>query len=270
MTFEEFEKADVRKLRKHAMNGFDGAMLQHTHGDFKAASLLEAQFHLQEIDRRESTRIGRRDFWMEVVVIGLIGIEIILAIVLAIVASREQSRDVKEQLAAFGKMQDVLTNLQESSKATASTLTTLETTTETMNGALQKQLALFYDVSVTMLYEPDKHELHVMNDGRTNVSIWGLDVGDVPVTIGSEGRVLTPNGGYGTDGSAVYNFVLKRFPMPGDGLVPFKLYVKNERNEQFVVHGYFAMHWIEHVGHLNVQISTIVPENWGITRKKRP
>ena len=85
-----------------------------------------------------------------------------------------------------------------------------------------------------------------------------------------EGRIITPGGGYQLDGAAVYNFVASRFPRPTDRLEGFKLYVKNERSEEFIVHGYFAMHWVSNVGHMNVQISSTVPEAWIRIKKKAP
>jgi hypothetical protein len=47
--------------------------------DRRAAKLLEAQFYMIELDRRHDARIARRDFRMELVVIGLIGLELIAA-----------------------------------------------------------------------------------------------------------------------------------------------------------------------------------------------
>lgn len=79
MTFAEFEKAGPRELRESARGCFEKANSYSDSWDGRAPHLIEAQFYLAEIDRRESAKIVRRDFRTELIIIFLIGLELIIA-----------------------------------------------------------------------------------------------------------------------------------------------------------------------------------------------
>ena len=80
MTFEEFEQADTQKLRQTAKERFDRSNELGEMYSARPGLLLEAQFYMSEIDRRESSRITRRDFRLELIIIFLIGLEILIGI----------------------------------------------------------------------------------------------------------------------------------------------------------------------------------------------
>jgi hypothetical protein len=118
MTFHDFERAKKRDLKERANDCFRKYYDPNTGGLDKPALLLEAQFYMNEMDRRHQTWIGWRDLVLEIAVIVLIGVEIWL-----------------------GSKQDaVLTQLQSSTAATASTLASLQGITVQMNRAIQRQL----------------------------------------------------------------------------------------------------------------------------------
>ena len=96
--------------------------------------MLEAQFYMQEMDRRDSSRIARRDWWLEIVVIFLIGIEIVLSVVGIIFAVREGNAQAKLVQAQTG----ILTSLQQSSSDTVGALKGLLETTGKMNESAGK------------------------------------------------------------------------------------------------------------------------------------
>ncbi len=118
MTFNDFERANKRDLEEKANDCFRKYYDANTGGLDKPALLLEAQFYMNEMDRRHQTWISRRDLMLEMAVIVLIGVEILLG----------------------GKQDAVLTQLQSSTAATASTLASLQGTTVQMNRAIQRQL----------------------------------------------------------------------------------------------------------------------------------
>lgn len=69
--------------------------------------LAEADFYLKALAWRSDARIARRDFWMEVAVIVLIGAEIFLSLYFGIVGIREaheQSKVLDRQLSVLGRM----------------------------------------------------------------------------------------------------------------------------------------------------------------------
>lgn len=141
--------------------------------ELKPTLMLLAQFYTNEINRRHDARTSRRDFWMEVGVIGLITIEIVISLV----ALRIGIRDGKAQTL-------VLEHMENSTGATADTLRTLQTeqkesldtqktslqtiqqmnsavqgslkTNTAMNGALRSQLAILKDEQQKRLAEEAK------------------------------------------------------------------------------------------------------------------
>jgi hypothetical protein len=80
MTFAEFRVATDDELLAHAKRGFELGQLSHSDPAGAPSALLQAQFYMAEIDRRQDTKIAQRDFRMELIVIMLIGLELIAAI----------------------------------------------------------------------------------------------------------------------------------------------------------------------------------------------
>jgi len=81
-----------------AKEAFDLSQHPYTTSDSKPSRLLEAQFYLSEIDRREANierqedrRIASRSHFMEWTIIGMIGLEIIIALVAIWLGFRERA-----------------------------------------------------------------------------------------------------------------------------------------------------------------------------------
>jgi len=98
MRAEEFDTATIKELQDRANKCFELAQspleeprpaLLGLTGTYQAPLddagklrlLLEAQFYLAAVARKRDERVARRDFWMEVAVIALIGFEIILSLI---------------------------------------------------------------------------------------------------------------------------------------------------------------------------------------------
>jgi len=248
MRVEEFEKLTKKQLRSKANVCFATAAPA---GEFvRTALLTEARFYMDELERRADSWVSIRDLFLEIVVILLIGGEIWLGV-----------HEGKQQAAAFEKMQGVLSSLQASSEATAKTLTALQSTTESMNTAIQKELSLFYDVSVATVYSAPDKRLIVSNVGRTNVVIGGIKIANVVALAIPEGRVLPPQSNFNSDmnGTLAYDFVERQAAQDKDGFTPFDVYVRNERREEFVIHSYFV---VKDKAITNVQEGSITPQHW--------
>jgi hypothetical protein len=251
LTVKELEKLSRRELRARADEVFKDA---ETRGP---GYLIGAQFYIGELERRADSRTSIRDLILEILVIILIAGELYM--------SHKQSIQQDTQ---FKEQQIVLGNMEKSSKETLGAITAERQTMEAMNTALQKQLALFYDVSLNMVFDQDKKELMLMNNGRTNVVLWGGKVGEERAFAAEEGRTITSGAGFKFEGSLSYELMIARFPKPAQGLLPYELYIKNERGEEFVQHGYFGVVWQNDVGILNVQTISVAPEHWSRTIKK--
>jgi len=143
MTVEEFQSATADHLREKANDSFVKA--DQSGSLDRPGFLMEAQFYLAEIERREqqkerveSARIARRDFWMEIAVIVLIGIEIGIGFIGVFAGASEA-----------GKQITALNSLNQSTSRTASNISRLteaqtELTTAQKNtlNALQDQLEI--------------------------------------------------------------------------------------------------------------------------------
>jgi len=95
MTFEEFEKASPRELQQAAKTFFNAADEHGVGWIGAAASLLQSQFYMAEIARRENNNDSRKSHRMERIIIWLIVFELLLAAValwLDVQGGREEIR----------------------------------------------------------------------------------------------------------------------------------------------------------------------------------
>lgn len=117
LEFNEYITASPERLKEEAKRLWEIAAKQNF-TEVKNVMLQEAQFYLSEIDRRaveaerlESTRIGRRDFRMEIGVMGLIGLELVVAIwgiVVGVRESREQTRVQAQQIESLRQVEKAI------------------------------------------------------------------------------------------------------------------------------------------------------------------
>jgi|HubBroStandDraft_6_1064221.scaffolds.fasta_scaffold11339_7 hypothetical protein len=163
----------------------------------RATLLAEADVYISELRHRSDTRVSLRDLLLEVIIIGLIGWEIHMGY------QQEHHQDE-----AFGAEKAIWKNMEKSLNTTADTLASEKTTMGTMSRTLNKELGLFYDVSVSLNYNGDKKRLTFVNMGRTNIVLWGSKLGDTRASIESEGRTVQPNGGYDIDFAVGYAIAL--------------------------------------------------------------
>src|SRR5438093_3713673 len=108
MNIEEFETATDHELRQKAKERF--AALEFAGYDDRPAMLLEAKLYLDEIQSRRDVRVARRDLFLELIVILLIGIEIVLGTI----GIRESNQQYQ-----------ILSNLNSSATDTAKSLRSL-------------------------------------------------------------------------------------------------------------------------------------------------
>lgn len=136
MTVEEFQSATASQLREKANDCFTKAA-QTGSGDWPGL-YMEAQFYLAEIERRESAKVSKRDYKLEIWVIILIGVEIALSVLGLVIGYGEGAKQIT-----------ALNSLNQSTAMTASNISKLteaqtELTTAQKNtvNALQDQLEI--------------------------------------------------------------------------------------------------------------------------------
>jgi hypothetical protein len=210
-----------------------------------SGDVTAAQFYMAELDRRERQRADRerdqieRERWRtdlkyEQWIVGLIVVEVILAIGLAIWGDHRQTQDVVQQIAAFKSMQAVLSHLDESSKATADAMKELRTTTEAMNQGIQTEVGLNYDPAIVMIYNEKYGALSLTNKSRTNILFYGAKAGDrSPYFLQREQSI--PSGESYSE--PIESFIRHSKPvdgMPGFFTATYLAFIKNKNGVQFI------------------------------------
>lgn len=152
MNAEEFRNAKEASLQMEAARCLERYQdAANTPGYDHPGFLLEAQFYMQELDRRHDAKIVRRDFALELIIIALILAEIIIAFI------------------EGGKQTDVLRKLESSAAATATTLNILQNTTELMNTAAQRQAGTLLDDSAYIYFYDGN--IVIVNTGKLDFKI---------------------------------------------------------------------------------------------------
>jgi hypothetical protein len=115
---------------------------------------MAAQFYLAEIERREqqkerveSARVARRDFWMEIAVIALIGIEIVIALIGLFWGASEASKQIT-----------ALNSLNQSTSATAGNISRLTEVQTELTTAQKNTLNALHD-QLEILRQQQKQRL---------------------------------------------------------------------------------------------------------------
>jgi hypothetical protein len=224
-----------------------------------------AQFYLAEIDRRDNAKIAQRDYKMERSVIILIGLELLLAVVAIITGWIEAD-----------KQMSVLNKLNESSAATAGTLTALRTAQEdaldtqkhtlenivAMNAALQDELGLNYAISVVLTYDDSQRRLNLFNNGKTNIWLWGTKLSNQKPTLEKEGRVIAPTGYYYFNFAPIRQELVQKLPKGGESQILFDVYLKTANGRPYVVVALLVASWSGDVLQLRTQITSVRPSKW--------
>jgi hypothetical protein len=239
----------------------------------RLAILLEAQFYRTEKYKRSDDRTqAERDKieakrWKidqrnEYIIIGMIGVEILLAIGLAIWGDRRQTEDVNRQICALNGINATLVQVQTTSKATADAMDALKTNTEAMTQAIQEQLGLNYEPSLSFDYAYDHQAVSVINNGPTDVAIWGyvLDTFNVrfkePVLVAARNSNFIDLRGFTGNSYSTIHDKGKRFTMT------VFIRMKNEREYIADLQVYVAAYSTDNFK-IRVLDSHIKREKWG-------
>jgi hypothetical protein len=244
MRLREIEKLKKRGLRQRVDEAFEKA-------DEKGPGyLMEAQFYMRELEHRRDSWVSIRDLVLEIVVIALIGWEIWMGY-----------RAERLQTQNFDKEQQVFTNLQASSAATAKTLESERQTMEAMKVSLQRQVELFYDVQINVVYNEATKKLLLINNGRTNVMLYEAMIGGdhTEVKKFEKPQLITPAGAQEFAMEKAVEDLAKELPKGQERTFTFTFFVKNEKQERFTLAGDLAAVWRGDVISFNTHPSTIVP-----------
>ena len=213
MNFEEYEKATRSTLRAQAKRCFDIANADPSWGG-SPALLLQAQFYMQELDRRHDSWISLRDLMLEILVILLISGEFWLG-----------WRQGIDEDALMNKQDAILANLEKSTSATAD--------------LVRKQVDLEYEPSINVEYDGSQF-VRVYNNSRSPMALRGVKIGRMVPKVKSSAQTLIPDHSFLPISFRDYNTQLVQTFSQSAGesvTFPVELYFMNEPGEEFVWRG---------------------------------
>lgn len=245
----------------------------------QSSILSEAQFYLDEIERREGreerqrqSKIARRDLILELVVIFLIGLEIVVGV-----------WGGNDQLKALGKIKDgsdqQLVLLQKMNESAGNTATILKTLSDEqsqaltaqqqtlqiitqMNGALQSQLGLTYIPELTMVYNEGQKLLTLENLGKADIYAWGTKMGAEPRNMVNEPRIIIPNGSYSFPIEDQLKMEALKVAKGGSEQVRYDVHIRNAKQKKFTASYFLYYVWKGDQMSVNVQLIGINEGGW--------
>jgi hypothetical protein len=238
MRLKEIEKLKKKELRQRVDEAFQKA-------DEKGPGYLaEAQFYMRELEHRQDSFTSIRDLILEIVVIALIGWEIHMSY-----------RGERLESQNFADEKKVFENLEKSSSATADSLVAVKT-------SLEKQLALLYDVSVAVTFDHNLKRIVLVNNGRTNLYVWGDQLNRGKRVMETKPKMITSGGSYYIIADSFYEELGRKLPKGSKDTVPFDLFVKNEVGDSFLIESQFFATWYNDLLTIHTQTSSIRRVNW--------
>jgi hypothetical protein len=222
--------------------------------------LLEAQFYIQERDRRHDSRIGLRDLILELVIIALIGWEV---------------HEGNKQFDLLKKMND---NTAATTAATGQlrqaqldSLATLKDSLQAMNEvnkSVQDELDVNYQLDPEIVFDRTSRIVNIGNNGRTKLLLWGGRVGNAPIStaLENEPRIVTPGGHYHILDDPIFD-QLEKTPRGTSSKSAFEIFLANAVGRKFISRGYVIAVWQGDALQINTQTVSIRQENWSALTK---
>lgn len=241
--------------------------------------LSEAQFYIDEIERRagEAERkrqgwITTRDLILELVVIFLIGAEIYFGITggnqqLAVMKTLSASAD--QQLGLLKKMNanaeqtaKALTDLTRQQQTAITTQQqTLQMVTQ-MSGSLQTELGLNFKPAITLVYDPSQKKLVFQNVGKTNLFLWGSQFEGGPRESLPEPRIVAPTSSYALTASPLWDTEASALTKGNADRKRFDLNIKTADQKKYIASFFLVFTWQDDKMVLNVQMIGIDQRDW--------
>lgn len=291
MKVRELDSKTNDELRQLADESF--ARMEDRGAEEATTHLLTAQFYVSVLNSRRDDRVARRDLILEIVVIGLIALEIVFGLY----EGNQQARilgDMKISTAATAKALQgqglILSKMNDNSLATVAAFQKLQASQEAsvlaqkqnlatsrdtlksigrMNSALEQQLNLAFAVSVIISADNDTKRLIIQNLSKTAVYIWGAKYDSEPPVQFVDERFIPPGGIYSFFEDLIFNSATDLVPKGTQRDVPLDLYVESADAKQYVVHGFLTEKWEGDAMKLYSTITAVKIENWPATILKK-
>ena len=239
MTLDEFENANDAELRAQANRCFETAA---TAGGLDKPHLYqEAQFFMSEIERRKQGKANRLSFWLEIAVIVLILGELVIGFY----EGSEQAR--------------ILSDLQKSFASTAATLSSLQSTSEAMNAAIQSQTGHLSEVAISIGYSTAEKRLYVANTGKLDVQLIWYQFDGVRGHTFRPGITLVHGTSWNVERDSTYARFEARSEEGKTTLLPFRVVVKNQRGAEFEAESTLSFMRVNAEVHVEPTVTSLSP-----------
>jgi hypothetical protein len=272
MKLEDLSRMRVPELRQRASE-----VLAQLEGDGvgkldQGPILSEAQFYIDEIERRNQSRTARRDLILEIVVIVLIGLELYFGITggnqqLAVLQKMDKSAGQQlEDLQKLNTSADETARItkslrEEQDVALATQQQTLQMIVQ-MNGALQTQLGLNFSPALTLIYDESQKALIFQNLGKTNVFIWGEKWDGQAAATNPQPRIIAAGAAYKFPAEDILKTESLKLPKGASETVALDIYLKTANGKKYTSSYLVIPTWKNDVLTVNVQQVGIKPGNW--------
>jgi len=132
---------------------------------------------------------------------------------------------------------------------------------EAMKVSLDKQVTLFYDVQLNVVYDESKKKLILINTGRTNVMLYEGITGDGQKSVKhfEKPQLIAPASTQEFELEEAVKTLANELPKGEHRRYTFTFFVKNERQERFTLSGDFIAVWRGDVLSFDTQPNTILP-----------
>ena len=300
MRVKDFKDMSDEELLQQADECFIDIEKSDSWQEMHTAKLLRAQLFMNELDRRDNSRVAARDFkmarqsfWMEFWVIVLIGLELIIAVAGLWYGIDEGNKQAKildhmdqstaataDILKTQGKIlktmnkntADTVTAMQklqvqqnDSLTAQQNSLATLRNTLSSitkMEKALEQELNLAFDVSVAVTTNNTARHISIVNQGKTAISVWGGKLNVEQPTKFDSPKFVAP-------GTQVEFFLEDAFahlallvPKGSKQTFPLEFYVLSADGKPYVIRGVVSGMWEKDQFNLYSTIASIKQEGW--------
>jgi len=297
-SIEEIETLSERQLRIRANEWL--AYLAQCGNEQRPGAVAQAEFYMRELERRENAEIAARDlrfstrdlemanrsYTMEKSVIGLIGLEIIIAIVglwygihegnkqqkvledmgkntattAAILKTQGEVLDkvntnTHDTVEAFGKLQQVQNDSLGAQKNTLRSI-------GKMNGALQQELDLEFAVAVTVTADEITKRITLMNQTKTAIYVEAAKYGDEPPLKFTDERFVSPNQGYFFQWEKIFENAASSIPKGETRKVPFEFYILAADGKPWIARCFLLEKWEADVLKIYPNVVSVKQTEW--------
>jgi hypothetical protein len=163
---------------------------------------------------------------------------------------------------AVAKLQQSQDNLLQAQQKSLVTLKNTLKSIGEMNFALQRQLAMAFDVAVIVTTDDAQRRVGVLNQSKTVIVVRGMKYDDeLPVKFPDD-KFIPSGDKYDFFEEGIYKNAALAVPKGSEKQIPLEVYVQAADQKHYVVHSYLLLKWENDTVKLYPTINSIKQEQW--------